>query len=137
MEYVFDASNPVYPNDSICKLTAVENVRRLESAIDHVLERFETSPNFKLFYCDNEWINHPDEYYVEANVFKNIFKNSFGNITLDHFLTNFSFDGDNVSMLIDFVKSCDILYSKLSYDEVECAFNQIVALHARLAYDGV
>lgn len=99
------------------------------SELEHVLERFETSPRFKPFSFENEWINHPDEYYVAPNVFKNVFHNFFGNITLHQFLSTYSFDDkDNVGLLQDFRNSVYLLHSKLSYNEVECAHNQMTTL---------
>ena len=120
--------------NDIEKDVAINNVRRLEEKVETVLERFETSPNFHIVSYENEWINHPDEYFVKSDVFRNLFKNFFDNINLQNFLTHdHIFDVDeNINKLNDFHNSCDMLYSNLSYDEVECASNQLAKLHARL-----
>ena len=111
---------------------AVFNVKWLENAVETTLARFESSPNFRILDFENEWINHPDEYFVETGVFKNLFKNFFGDIYLQHFLTEYNFDKENMDKVRNFRASCDLLYSQLSYDEVECAFNKLANLHALL-----
>ena len=118
--------------NDINKEVACDNVRRLENAIEKSLERFETSPNFHIVSYKNEWINHPDENFVESGVFKNLFLNYFGDIYLHHFLTDYKFDLTTIDKVKDFRNSCDALYSKLSYNEVECAYNQLLNLHIRL-----
>lgn len=116
------------------KDVAINNVRRLARIPERIMERFETSPNFHLISFDNHWVNHPDEYYVEPGVFKNLFKNFFGDIRLEHFLTQYKFDDDNNVKLKNFCNACDFLFLKLSYDEVECACNQLLNLYTLLCH---
>ena len=132
MDYVFTFEPKVDLND-IEKDVAIKNVKRIENALEAVTNRFESSPNFRVLCYENDWVNHPDEYYVKPGVFKNVFKNFFGDITLSHFLSEYSFDEfDTFKNLVNFRKTCALLYSDFSYDEVECAYNQILQLNARL-----
>lgn len=104
----------------------------IDNAIEDIIERFESSPNFRILCYENQWINHPDEYYVKPDTFKNVFKTFFGDINLQCFLSNFELDEEAFRKLLDFRNACHLLHSKLAYDEVECAYNQFSKLHARL-----
>ena len=121
------------PLNNIKKDVAIDNARRMKLAVEHIMDRFETSPNFfndSIF--TNSWINHPDEYFVQCGIFKNLFRNFFGDIHLQDFLTDYKFDDTAVGRVKDFCNSCDWLYSKLSFIEVECAYDQLLNMHARL-----
>jgi hypothetical protein len=115
VDYVFSPSAKADLSD-IDKDVAIENVKRIKYVVQKLLERFENSPKYHILCYENEWINHPDEYFVSPGVFKNVFINSFGDIYLQHFLTEYKFDSTSYSMMRNFNKTCDFFYSKNSYD---------------------
>ena len=121
------------PLNNIKKDVAIDNVRRMKLAMEHIMDRFESSPNF-FHDCTStdRWINHPDEYFVECGTFKSLFRNFFGDIYLQDFLTKYEFDDIVSNKVIVFHNSCNWLYSNISYNEVECAYDQLQILHDRL-----
>lgn len=111
---------------------AIPNVKKLLNATESILNQFESSQNFHVVSYRNEWINHPDEFFVELGVFKRLLRGYFGDIKMKNFLTDYQFDTTVCDKVKDFTDWSKLLYSKISYNEVECAYNQLLKLDALL-----
>lgn len=96
--------------------------------MERILAKFEASTNFHTLWCLNEWINHPDSYYVSEGVFKEIFKKYFGGLNLLDFLCDSSYHKNNFNVLQYFYSDCMEVFEKLSYDEVESAHDRLSVL---------
>ena len=96
---------------NVKKEVAINNVEKLLRTVERTMDRFESSPNFRIVSYENNWINHPDEFFVDLGCFKHLLKDYFGDIKMQHFLTEYKFNTTTIDKLKDFRDQCDWLCS--------------------------
>jgi hypothetical protein len=131
VDYLFNPSKVADLSDIEVDV-ALTNVRRMQHHVKVIMDKFEASPHYHQLVYDNEWVNHPDEYYVPGSVYKDLFKEYFGDIGLQHFLTEYGINQHTFSTHSAFHKNCQLFYSAISFHEVECVQEKLNELYARL-----